>query len=104
MLTKEEILARKRGTGKAVLPDGSEVEVRALTRDEVLEAQEYRGEARSNADRDNYIIFRGMTNPKLTMDEVVAWAKEGSAGDFVAITEAIAVLSGLKKGADKSSV
>lgn len=100
MLTRDQILARKTGRGKATLPDGGVVEVRALTRDEVLESQD-RG---SLAERDNYIVATGMTNPKLSVEDVAAWASEGDAGDLVAVSDAIAELSGLKKGADKSGV
>jgi hypothetical protein len=100
MLTREEILARKTGHGKATLPDGSEVAVRALTRDEVVVSQELQ----SLAEKDNYIIATGMTDPKLSVEDVAAWARTGNAGDLVAVSDAIATLSGLKQGADKSSV
>lgn len=97
-LTREQILARKTGKGKATLPDGSTVAIRALTRDEVLTAQELG----SLAERDNFIIAAGMTDPELSVDDVAAWAAEGDAGDLTAVTDAIAELSGLKQGAGKS--
>lgn len=100
MLTRDEILARKTGKGTATLPDGSQVGIRALTRDEVLAA----GEQGSTADSDTYIVAMGMTDPKLSVEDVAAWAASGVAGDLVAVSDAIAVLSGLKKGADKSGV
>jgi hypothetical protein len=100
MLTRDQILARKTGKGTATLPDGSTVAVRALTRDEVLASQSME----SLADRDNYIVATGMTNPKLSVEDVAAWAAEGDAGDLVEVTDAIARLSGLKKGADKSGL
>jgi hypothetical protein len=100
-LTRDEILARKTGKGVATLPDGSTVAIRALTRNEVLQAQEG---TRTLAERDNYIVAAGMTDPQLSEDDVAAWAAEAEAGDLVAITEAIAELSGLKQGAGKSSV
>jgi hypothetical protein len=99
-LTREQILARKTGKGKATLPDGSTVAIRALTRDEVLEAQEFE----SLGDRDNFILATGMTDPKLTVEEVAAWAAGADAGDLVAVSDTIAELSGLKQGAGKSSV
>ncbi|MEU5721572.1 hypothetical protein ABZ783_07095 [Micromonospora sp. NPDC047738] len=99
-LTRDQILARKIGKGTATLPDGSTVAIRALTRDEVLEAQE---SGRSLADRDNFIISRGMTDPKLTEEEVAAWAAEADAGDLTSVSDGIAVLSGLKPGAGKES-
>lgn len=97
-LTREQILARKTGRGTATLPDGSTVAIRALTRDEVLAGQEL-----SLADRDNYIIATGMTDPQLSVEDVAAWAASGDAGDLVAVSDAIAVLSGLKEGAGKEA-
>lgn len=99
-LTREQILARKTGKGKATLPDGSTVAIRALTRDEVIEMQEMEG----TADRDNFIIATGMTDPKLSVEDVAAWAAGGDAGDLVAVSEEIAWLSGLKQGAGKRDV
>lgn len=100
MLTRDEILARKTGRGKATLPDGSEVAVRALTRDEVIVMQALG----TPGERDNFIIATGMTDPKLSVEDVAAWAAAGDAGDLVAVSDRIAELSGLKQGADKSSV
>jgi triphosphoribosyl-dephospho-CoA synthetase len=99
MLTREQILARKTGRGYATLPDGSQVAIRALTRDEVLGSQDLP----TLAERDNYIIAAGMTDPKLSVEDVAAWANEGDAGDLVAVSDGIAVLSGLKPGADKEA-
>lgn len=100
MLSREEILARKTGHGKAVLPGGGEVEVRALTRNEVLRANDFD----SMSDKDNFIVSTGLTNPKLSLEDVAAWANAGNAGDLVAVSDRIAELSGLKQGADKSGV
>lgn len=100
-LTREQILARKTGKGKATLPDGSTVAIRALTRDEVLEAQ---ADGLSLAERDNLIVAFGMTDPVLSVEDVATWAAGADAGDIVAVTEAIAELSGLKQGAGKSGV
>lgn len=100
-LTREQILARKTGKGKATLPDGSTVSIRALTRDEVLEAGEG---TKTTAERDNYIVAIGMTDPKLTVEDVAAWAASADAGDLTTVSDAIAELSGLKQGAGKSRV
>lgn len=100
MLTRDEILARKTGRGTATLPDGSEVAIRALTRDEMLTVNELP----TTADKDNFIISAGMTDPKLSVEDVAAWAAAADAGDLVEVSDAIAVLSKLKQGADKSNV
>jgi hypothetical protein len=99
-LTRAEILARKTGRGIATLPDGTTVEVRGLTRNEVLRAQD----GLSLAMKDNLTIAMGMTNPKMTVEEVSQWAESADAGDLVAVSDRIAELSGLKQGAGKSGV
>jgi hypothetical protein len=99
-LTREQILARKIGRGSATLPDGSTVGIRGLTRDEVLVSHELDGLAAV----DSYLISTGMTDPKMTPEEVAMWAAAGDAGDLVAVSQAIALLSGLDEGAGKSSV
>ena len=100
MLTREQILARKLGKGVATLPDGSTVQVRALSRDEVLESQDLV----TTRAKDNFIIATGMTNPRLTVDEVASWAASSDAGDLVAVSNAIAVISGLAPDSAKRAV
>lgn len=102
MLTREEILARTRGERIVELPDGGEVKVRALTRDEVLQADELAEDDKSA--RDDYIIATALVEPSMSVDDVRAWGAAGAAGDLVVITEAIAEVSGLKQGAPKSGV
>lgn len=97
-LTRDEILARKTGRGTATLPDGSTVAIRALTQNEVLEMHSLP----TPAERNNFAVSLGMTDPALTVDEVADWAGAGDAGDLVAVIEAIQVLSGLVEGAGKS--
>ena len=99
-LTREQILARKTGKGKATLPDGSTVAIRALTRDEVLASQKLD----TLAEKDNFIVAAAVTDPKLSIEDVAAWAAGSDAGDLVAVSDAIAELSGLKEGAGKSGV
>lgn len=100
MLTREQILARKTGRGTATLPDGSTVGIRAMTRDEVIEMQAIE----ILADKDNFMIATGMTDPKMSLEDVAAWAASGDAGDLIAVSDAIAELSGIKQGAGKSNV
>jgi hypothetical protein len=100
-LTRADILARKIGKGIATLPDGSTVAIRALTRDEVLSVQE---EADTIARRDTLVVAAGMTDPKLSVEDVTAWAASAAAGDITAVSDAIAELSGLGQGAGKSGV
>ncbi len=109
-LTREQILARKLGRGAATLPDGSTVAVRALTRDEILEMQEpVRDDKggpprdRTLAERDNFIVATGMTDPQMSEEDVAAWAAGADAGDLTSVSDEIAVLSGLKPGAGKEA-
>lgn len=99
-LTRDQILGRKLGRSTATLPDGSTVAIRALTRNEALEMQALA----TTRERDNYVIAHGMTQPVLSIEDVDTWADEADAGDLVAVSEAIAILSGLKEGAGKSGV
>lgn len=99
-LTRAQILARKTGKGTATLPDGTTVSVRALTRNEVLAAQD---EFASAGERDTRYIAWAMTDPKLTVDEVRAWADAAPAGDLVAVSDAIAMISGLVSTAGKDA-
>jgi hypothetical protein len=99
-LTRAQILARKTGKGTATLPDGTTVGIRALTRDEVLTVQGIE----DTADKDNFILSTGLTDPELSIDDVAAWAGSAGAGELVAVSEAIAELSGLSEGAGKSGV
>ena len=98
MLTREQILARTTGRDVVTLPDGSQVAIRSLTRDEALVLQSLN----SIAEQDNYLIATGMTEPQLSVEDVAAWAAGGDVGDLVAVSEAITVLSKINKGADKS--
>lgn len=99
-LTREQILARKVGKDVVPLPGGGTVAIRALTRDDVLATQQ----ADDVAGADNMIISLGLTDPKLSVDEVAQWAANDAAGDLVAVSDAIARISGLKEGAGKSGV
>lgn len=95
-LTRDQILARKTGRGTVTLPDGSTVAIRALTREEVVRAQDKPAHERSL-----YYIAAGMVEPALSLEEVKAWAESAPAGDLVAVEEGIAELSGLTEGAGK---
>lgn len=100
MLTREQILAKKLSQEVIDLPSGGQVKVRGLTRDEALLTQDREG----TAARDNYVIATGLLDPKLTEDDVAAWAATGATGDLNTISLAIAHLSGMGEGAGKSGV
>jgi hypothetical protein len=102
-LTRDEILGRKLGCKTITLPSGGEVVVRGLTRNEALGIQSREGMQA----RDNYVIAAGLVvDPPLTEAEVADWSDAATAGDLMAISEAISELSGMTpssaKGATKS--
>jgi hypothetical protein len=100
-LTREQILARKRGHEVVELPDGSgTVEVRGLNRREALNIAEI-DEA---AERDAQLISYGLVDPQLTVDEVKAWGEEDDTGTLEHVSYRIGVLSRMVEGAGKSRV
>jgi hypothetical protein len=100
VLTREEILAKTRGEETVELKSGGSVRVRGLSRNEALAVQECEG----TAARDNLMISLGMIEPKLSVEDVAAWADAGSAGDAADVGETIGQLSGFREGAGKSGV
>lgn len=99
ILTREQILARKRGHGTVTLSDGGQVKIRALTRDEAIAMHE----RETTADKDNYMISVGMTDPKLSEEDVAAWAANDAAGDLSAVSEGIAIISGMTPKSPKEA-
>jgi hypothetical protein len=99
-LTREQILARKTGKGTATLPDGTTVAIRGLTHAEVIESQQID----DLNERTCWIVAKAMTDPVMSVDDVMAWAAEGDAGDVVTVSEEVSVLSRLSEGAGKRGV
>lgn len=98
-LTREQILARKTGKGTVTFADGSQVHVRALTRDEALAVRDFE----TIAEQDNFIISTGLVDPKLTVEDVAAWAANDAAGDLAAVSNAIAQISGMAERSGKEA-
>ena len=99
MLTREQILARKTGRDTVTLSDGEKVAIRGLTRDEALEVQKIE----DLGDKDNFVIATGMVDPKLSLEDVAAWAANDSAGDLSTVSEGIAELSGMTAKSGKAA-
>lgn len=99
VLTREQILARKTGRGTVTLSDGGQVHIRALTRNEALAVRDLE----TVAEQDNFIISTGMTDPKLSVDDVATWAENDAAGDLAAVSEGIAVISGMSTRSGKEA-
>lgn len=102
VLTREQILARKIGGKTEEWPIGDDgvVIIRGLTRDEALAVRE----ADTLADKDNLLISLGMVDPKMTPEDVAAWALDDEAGVLAGISTRIGELSGMAEGAGKSGV
>lgn len=76
------------------------VRVRALNRDEAMEA----GKIDDRKMRDRHIIAMGMVEPALSVSEVKQWGAAATAGEIEKVSRRIAELSGMIEGADKEVV
>jgi hypothetical protein len=100
-LTREAILARKKGHDVVELPDGDgTVEVRALNRREAMHI----ASIDDHYERDVFLIAAGMVDPVMTEDDVRAWGEEDDTGTLEAVSRRIGELSGMVEGAGKSRV
>lgn len=79
-----------------------EVEVRGLTRAEVLSIQSIG--ATNAAVMEQKLLAFAMVNPALTEDEVAQWQNTAPAGELEPISSAIQELSGLKVAALKEEI
>lgn len=100
----KELLFKRKATLRTTevpLDDGElVVAVRALSRGEVAKAKK----DFSKDQVENALISLALVDPKLTPEEVAEWLDEAPAGDSVAVMSAVAELSGMSEGADKSGV
>jgi hypothetical protein len=100
-LTREEILARKRGHLPVELPDGSgTVTVRGLNRREALVVSEME----DLYERDAYMLSVGLVDPVMSIDDVKAWGEDDDSGTIEAVSRAIGEQSRMVEGAGKSGV
>ena len=93
-VSKEDLLKRRFGVEPVEIPGVGTVEVRPLSRAEVLAVQ---GADLSAAETERRFLSKAMVSPSLTEDEVATWQENSSAGSFDVVTDAIERLSGLKK-------
>jgi hypothetical protein len=77
------------------------VVVRALSREEVRTT---RDENASDLTYENRLVARALVVPAMDPVEVAQWLDAAPAGDSVAVMSAVAELSGMNEGADKSRV
>jgi hypothetical protein len=96
---KAALLARRIGAGEHEIEGVGTVRIRGLSRIEVLELQ-----GLDTAATDRRMVSLALLEPELTEDEVGAWQKTSGPQELEKLTLAIAALSGMGKGAAKSSV
>lgn len=78
------------------------VQLRSLSRHEVIEAQRKHGEDTLAWER--YVLSRALVQPAMGEHDVAEWQKASAPGEINAIAKAVNELSGISQGADKSSV
>lgn len=98
-LTREQIIARKRGRETVTLHDGETVEVKGISRREAAEV----AETPEGEQRDAVMISVGMVDPALSVDDVLEMFEDGKNGDVLLITAKIMELSGMAPGQAKDA-
>lgn len=99
LLARGQQPAEQRDTEDVQIGDVGAVTVRALTRGEVKACK-----AKDPDEIECEMISVALVDPVMTPAEVAAWLDGAPAGDSVAVSEAVARLSGLEEGAQKSRV
>lgn len=76
------------------------ITVRALSRHEVLQATK----KDDDEAQERYIVAKAMVDPPMGEHDVAEWQKCSPAGEINRVANKVNELSGIGKGADKSSV
>jgi len=76
------------------------VVVRSLSRHEMITG----GKIEGSAEQERYILSRAMVDPPMGEHDIAAWQKSSPPGEINAVAMKVNQLSGIGKGADKSSV
>lgn len=99
-LTREQILARKRGEESVTLSDGGTVSVRGMKHNEAHALRELE----TIRERDAFMISCGLVDPAMTTEDVMAWFEvPGESGDLQLISSKISQLSGMDEGQGKDA-
>lgn len=78
------------------------VQLRSLSRHEVIEAQRLHGSDTLKWER--YVLSRALVQPKMGEHDVAAWQSASAPAEINGIAHAVNRLSGIEQGADKSNV
>lgn len=101
-LTRDEILARRTGSGIVTLEDGATVKVRGLTRGEAAKMRAYEEEHEGDViGLEALAVSQAMTEPKLSQQEAVEWLGIEGHGYVQRVISAIQDLSGERPGQAK---
>jgi hypothetical protein len=86
-----------------VTVDGLDFEIRPLSREEQIEVQEAR-ERDGLAAADALLCSRGMVDPAMDIDEVVAWQRKPGQGEYAAaVSQGIGTISGMFPDSGKAA-
>lgn len=104
--TKARLLAKRDTTREVELPGLGTVTVRGLQRGEVREIRLKATKAGKVDEKlmEQLSMQAGLVEPRLTLAEVKRWDNDAPAGETVLVLEAIAEMSGMSQGADKSGL
>ncbi len=101
--TKDHLRRPRVEHGTVTLEDGSEVEIRPLSRKQAIEVHELTDKAGVGTS-EALLLHLGMVDPAMSLEEVQEWmGLDGAAGDIQAISRGIGVISGLVEGAGKEA-
>lgn len=106
-LTAEALTAPAELPSDDVIVANGKVRVRGLTRGETfaMHAAKQSGGLKTELEWERRMVSIAMLAPEMTEDQVAEWQRRDIAGgDLEAVTARISELSGIVKGADKSSV
>lgn len=108
-VSRDELFKARLAEREVEIPGIGTVRIRALSRQEVLDFRK-----RKTADGDplgddaaafeRALVSTAMVDPQLSEDDVRQWQAASDAGELEPVTEAIAELSGMNKGASKQAV
>lgn len=98
-MDKDKLLARRLGDDVVTIPDVGEVQVRALSRKEVMAARKFGGGDVQMMEQ--FMLSKGMVDPELTLDEVGVWQDSAPAGEIEPVARKIAALSGMGFGDER---
>lgn len=99
-VSRDELFRARLNEADVDVPGLGTVRIRALSRGEALELRKLE----DLEEIEQRIIAAAMVDPALTLEDVARWAACSPASELEIVSEAIARLSGLDKGAERAAV